>query len=277
MGGRTGLIDTAVKTSQTGYIQRRLIKGMEDLKLEYDMTVRNGKGKIVQFLYGDDGVDTCKIENQINPVIKMSNDEIYKHFSLSEDVLQNIDSSLHNKINKEEYDLYNEEIIQYIQFIINVRDDLIEFVNKNFNNEKIHIPVGFQFIINNIQKQLNIDNNNLVDLTPLECLKLVVVNYHNLQLPYLKTNDLFKMMYFYYLSPINLIKNNYNKLSIVYLLENINLIYKKSILAPGEMVGMIAAQSIGEPTTQMTLNTFHFAGVSSKSNVTRGVPRMKKY
>ena len=116
---------------------------MEDLKLEYDMTVRNGKGKIVQFLYGDDGVDTCKIENQINPVMKMSNDEIYKHFSLSEDVLQNIDSSLHNKINKEEYDLYNEEIIQYIQFIINVRDDLIEFVNKNFNNEKIHIPVGF--------------------------------------------------------------------------------------------------------------------------------------
>ena len=50
--------------------------------------------------------------------------------------------------------------------------------------------------------------------------------------------------------------------------------YKKSIVAPGEMVGMIAAQSIGEPTTQLTLNTFHFAGVSSKGNVTRGVPRV---
>ena len=47
MGGRLGLIDTAVKTSQTGYIQRRLIKGLEDLKVEYDMTVRNNKGKIV--------------------------------------------------------------------------------------------------------------------------------------------------------------------------------------------------------------------------------------
>ena len=42
------------------------------------------------------------------------------------------------------------------------------------------------------------------------------------------------------------------------------------------MVGMIAAQSIGEPTTQMTLNTFHFAGVSAKSNVTRGIPRLKE-
>ena len=50
MGGRVGLIDTAVKTSQTGYIQRRLIKGLEDLKVEYDMTVRNNKGKIIQFI-----------------------------------------------------------------------------------------------------------------------------------------------------------------------------------------------------------------------------------
>ena len=52
--------------------------------------------------------------------------------------------------------------------------------------------------------------------------------------------------------------------------------YKKSIISPGEMVGMIAAQSIGEPTTQLTLNTFHFAGVASKSNVTRGVPRIEE-
>jgi len=43
---------------------------------------------------------------------------------------------------------------------------------------------------------------------------------------------------------------------------------------PGEMVGALAAQSLGEPATQMTLNTFHFAGVSSK-NVTLGVPRLK--
>jgi DNA-directed RNA polymerase II subunit RPB1 len=52
--------------------------------------------------------------------------------------------------------------------------------------------------------------------------------------------------------------------------------YKKAIAHPGEMCGMIAAQSIGEPTTQMTLNTFHFAGVASKSNVTRGVPRIEE-
>ena len=64
MGGRVGLIDTAVKTSQTGYIQRRLVKHLEDVKIEYDMTVRNNKQKIIQFAYGDDGFDIIKVENQ---------------------------------------------------------------------------------------------------------------------------------------------------------------------------------------------------------------------
>jgi len=63
MGGRVGLIDTAVKTSTTGYIQRRLIKGLEDLKVEYDMTIRTNKNKIVQFSYGDDNIDTTKVED----------------------------------------------------------------------------------------------------------------------------------------------------------------------------------------------------------------------
>jgi DNA-directed RNA polymerase II subunit RPB1 len=45
MAGRTGLIDTAIKTSQTGYIQRRLIKALEDVTIAYDMTARNNMGK----------------------------------------------------------------------------------------------------------------------------------------------------------------------------------------------------------------------------------------
>ena len=64
MGGRTGLIDTAVRTSQTGYIQRRLIKGCEDIKVCYDMTVRNNKNKIIQFKYGDDNIVSTKTENK---------------------------------------------------------------------------------------------------------------------------------------------------------------------------------------------------------------------
>ena len=64
MGGREGLIDTAVKTSETGYIQRKLIKAMEDLKVSHDLSVKNAYGKIIQFLYGDDGYNYTKIESQ---------------------------------------------------------------------------------------------------------------------------------------------------------------------------------------------------------------------
>ncbi|KAL8792567.1 MAG: hypothetical protein Q9182_007688, partial [Xanthomendoza sp. 2 TL-2023] len=51
MAGREGLIDTAVKTAETGYIQRRLVKALEDVMSKYDGTVRNSLGDVVQFLY----------------------------------------------------------------------------------------------------------------------------------------------------------------------------------------------------------------------------------
>ena len=69
---------------------------------------------------------------------------------------------------------------------------------------------------------------------------------------------------------------HFNRDAIAFLIETIKMQYFQSIISPGEMVGIISAQSIGEPTTQMTLNTFHFAGVASKSNVTRGVPRIEE-
>jgi len=73
-------------TSSTGYIQRRLIKGLEDLMVGYDMTIRTNKNKIVQFVYGDDSVDTVKVENQPIPIVTMSTQEIYSHFNLPETV-----------------------------------------------------------------------------------------------------------------------------------------------------------------------------------------------
>ncbi|WP_010477045.1 DNA-directed RNA polymerase subunit A' [Thermococcus zilligii] len=60
MGGREGLVDTAVRTAQSGYMQRRLINALQDLKVDYDGTVRDPTGIIVQFKYGEDGVDPMK-------------------------------------------------------------------------------------------------------------------------------------------------------------------------------------------------------------------------
>jgi DNA-directed RNA polymerase II subunit RPB1 len=63
MGGREGLIDTAVKTAETGYIQRRLIKALEDVMVKYDGTVRTSKEQVIQFLYGEDGFGAEFVED----------------------------------------------------------------------------------------------------------------------------------------------------------------------------------------------------------------------
>jgi DNA-directed RNA polymerase subunit A' len=60
MGGREGLVDTAVRTAQSGYMQRRLMNAMQDLKVEHDRTVRDNDGLIIQFKYGEDGVDPTR-------------------------------------------------------------------------------------------------------------------------------------------------------------------------------------------------------------------------
>jgi hypothetical protein len=68
MAGREGLVDTAVKTAETGYMQRRLVKCLEDLCVQYDMTVRTCTNDIVQFLYGGDSLDPAYMEGKDQPV-----------------------------------------------------------------------------------------------------------------------------------------------------------------------------------------------------------------
>jgi DNA-directed RNA polymerase II subunit RPB1 len=283
MAGRIGLIDTAVKTSTTGYIQRRLIKGLEDLKIGYDMSVRNNKERIVQFSYGDDGIDTIKVENQVIPLVAMSLEEIYAHYYVStqedkDGVLMSVfTKTAVTRMKKHVKDL-EMKTKYYTDMMIQYRDDIVKNVFKMRDNKGVHMPVCFTHIINNVQGMQNITKNSMVDITPIDVYDMIEEKYKELEsLHYAPPTELFKAMYYYYLSPKELlVVKRFNKKALTILLDTIVLMYKRAIVAPGEMVGMIAAQSIGEPTTQLTLNTFHSAGVASKSNVTRGVPRIEE-
>ena len=283
MAGRIGLIDTAVKTSTTGYIQRRLIKGLEDLKIGYDMSVRNNKERIVQFSYGDDGIDTIKVENQVIPIVAMSLEEIYAHYYVStqedkDGVLMSVfTKTAVTRMKKHVKDL-EMKTKYYTDMMIKYRDDIVKNVFKMRDNKGVHMPVCFTHIINNVQGMQNITKNSMVDITPIDVYDMIEDKYKELEsLHYAPPTELFKAMYYYYLSPKELlVVKRFNKKALTILLDTIVLMYKRAIVAPGEMVGMIAAQSIGEPTTQLTLNTFHSAGVASKSNVTRGVPRIEE-
>jgi len=283
MGGRVGLIDTAVKTSTTGYIQRRLIKALEDLMVNYDMTIRTNKNKIVQFSYGDDGIDTTKVEDQEMPIVEMSSQDIYNHYLIPQETgkvktLGNIFlKNTMTRVKKQEKD-FAVDMNKLVEEMIERRSIIVKNVFKNKGEKVVNCPVAFTYIINNIQGQCGITSSSLVDITPLEAYQMIKSCFEKLKkIYYSPPTKLFETLFFYYLSPKELlIVKKFNKNALTLLLDTILIDYKRAIVTPGEMVGMIAGQSIGEVSTQMTLNTFHFAGVASKSNVTRGVPRIEE-
>ena len=272
-------------TSSTGYIQRRLIKGMEDLKIEYDMTVRNNKGRVIQFSYGEDGIDPVKVESQIMPLVNLGLDEIYAHYHMPSSDPKDVvftaafTKGVISRMKKQKAD-NDAKCKHWIDFMIEQREEIIKCVFRNKNTDRVYLPVAFAHTINNVKGLQQISNNSIVDITPLEAFAMIEAAYKRLEtMHYCAPTQLFKVMFFYYLSPKDLLMvKRFNKKALTVLLEMIVLKYKNSLIAPGEMVGMISAQSIGEPTTQLTLNTFHTAGsgVAMKANVTRGVPRIEE-
>jgi DNA-directed RNA polymerase beta' subunit len=274
MGGRVGLIDTAVKTSTTGYIQRRLIKALEDLMVNYDMTIRTNKNKIVQFQYGDDGIDTTKVEDQDIPIVEMSSQDIYNHYLIPEEIgkvktLSNI--FLKNtmiRVKKQQQD-YAIKMNDLIGEMMTLRGTIVTNVFKNKGDKVVNCPVAFNYIINTIQGQCGITSSSLVDITPLEAFEIINSYFDKLKKNYYSPpTELFKTLYYYYLSPKELlVVKRFNKNSLILLLDTIILSYKKAIVTPGEMVGMIAGQSLGEVSTQMSVpfNSQHKIVIKNKS------------
>ena len=173
MGGRVGLIDTAVKTSTTGYIQRRLIKGLEDLVVNYDMSVRSNKHKIVQFLYGDDGIDPMRVENQTLELLEMNVENIYSHFSFpnaDEPYLKDFFSpSAYKKYRGENTkDLEREIATKMIESRNTIMKNIMEYKSEKI----VRCPVAFAHIINNISGQQGLNTTSIVDITPLEVFEM---------------------------------------------------------------------------------------------------------
>jgi DNA-directed RNA polymerase subunit A' len=182
MGGREGLVDTAVRTQQSGYMQRRLINALEHLRVEYDGTVRNSVGDIIQFQYGEDGIDPAKSDHG-------------KAVNIS-------------------------QLVDRAKIVDSGRS-----ATKTFTNQRI---------------------DKLKEILPPSMIE-----------------ELFFI----------LTTSKLSNSGVEGVIESVLRNYDYSLVEPGEAVGIIAAQSIGEPGTQMTLRTFHYAGVA-ELNVTLGLPRL---
>ena len=176
-------MDTAVRTSQSGYLQRRLVNALQDLEVQYDLTVRDTRGVLVQFKYGEDGINSTKSD-----------------FS-KPDTIHRIVRSV---------------------------------VNKEAGGGTMSIS---EATIDSMIKDLPLPSNILNTLRE------------------------------------DVIKAGVSKKEMEEIIEKVMEEYELSCIEPCDAAGVIAAQSIGEPGTQMTMRTFHYAGVA-EINVTLGLPRL---
>ena len=286
MAGREGIIDTAIKTSETGYIQRRLIKAMESVKVNYDGTVRNQTGHLIEFCYGGDGLSGEWVETQNLVSLELNNKAFaakYKFDLSNEQRLKKIlDRNVLTEVNKDSQAL-NKFDNEYEQLCL----DKVE-LRKIFpsGDERIVLPCNLKRLIWNAQKKFKVNQRSTSKLNPIRviddvkdlCNKLIVIKGSDNHSICANSNATFLMNI--------MLRSTFSSKRVAeefhlsseafeWLLGEVETRFTQAQVHPGEMVGVLAAQSLGEPATQMTLNTFHHAGISSK-NITLGVPRLKE-
>lgn len=262
---REGLIDTAIKTSASGYIQRKLIKLLEDCKVMYDMTVRTSNNIIMQFCYGDSGIDTTKQAKQKLESLMMGNKAMAAKYKLSAQELKN-----HKNFSEADSK-------KHFNSMLKMRDVLRESALKRtlnyiFLSNEFMLPVNIPRLlsdIDNIKEEAKKDNTKLHPEYVLQRLD-EVVEYKNTQLLAISKSDaskgkslkfrdeqVYKTLFRYvlqeYLSPkIAIYDLKLSKNAFDILIDRIIKIYNKSVVESGEMVGVIAGQSTGEPVTQLS-------------------------
>jgi DNA-directed RNA polymerase II subunit RPB1 len=255
---------------------------------KYDGTVRNSLGDIVQFVYGEDGLDGVYIEKQKVDHINLDDKKFADRYKLDVMDTENpISPDLLEQANEISGDLEVQQLLDEEWEQLKLDRAMLRDVNfKKKDDEMMQLPMNVVRIIDSAKRLFKVDDSQRSDLHPAEVIpqvkelleRMVIVrgddplsveaqiNATLLIKAQLRSRLAFKRV---------AIQMRLNKLAFAHVLGELESRFTRALVNPGEMVGVLAAQSIGEPATQMTLNTFHFAGVSSK-NVTLGVPRLKE-
>jgi DNA-directed RNA polymerase III subunit RPC1 len=262
ISGREGLVDTAVKTAETGYMSRRLMKSLEDLSTRYDDTVRTSGGGIVQFQFGADKLDPVDMEGSAVPV---HFDRTFTHAEsltwdnshaalLPFEITKLCDELLApEKAKLQRRGLLNNEPLDY--------NDTSDYAIDELESARLFLEDVKKYVGARATKLCKARQK--AGLPPLaEDPKVSGENYDISKEDPLQRAHMERVA----------------KVSTATLTKFIELCltkYMKARVEPGHAVGAVGAQSIGEPGTQMTLRTFHFAGVAGMS-ITQGVPRIKE-
>ena len=317
VGGRVGLVDTAVKTADTGYMSRRLMKSLEDLSVKYDRTVRTSTSTVVQFRFGDDDLDPVDMEASARPV---DLDRTFAHVQSTTFDAQDVGLSGHEMVSVTE-DILSRKRSEYLRLGLKAEDmlhdvedetfadqhesvrsflqSIREFVkNKSSTLEDLQVQKGARSQKSFVGKLLTAPNkakrksDDLLEDTEPEAGSATTRSAPTrsrgkvkptVSKPTTKKRKSTRKAT-EEIVPISRPSSTKNRFDLTYKISEQNLRgfvqacldkYERARVEPGHAVGAVGAQSIGEPGTQMTLKTFHFAGIAGMS-LTAGVPRIKE-
>mmetsp|Transcript_151744 Transcript_151744/g.263752 ORF Transcript_151744/g.263752 Transcript_151744/m.263752 type:complete len:1553 (+) Transcript_151744:163-4821(+) len=322
MAGREGLVDTAVKTAETGYMQRRLIKALEDLSLKYDLTVRTSAGDVVQFIFGDDGMNPARMEGSSSKPLDF--EYVMQHVQyVLRPPRRFIDGTLQRswvgngtkagasrgvakrrRLNgaQDSEDMQTPALLPVPQIsarstsaVPRTADELKDegyrsvpllpqelrdlagpyaecfsaFVRQTHGSAELDLSAIEGDLANFIRRLASsvAEKRTLLKVEPADTPESAEKARANSAV-----EDSAEREAMLSLADAGMCPTQYELEAFV---NRCAIKYVQAQLMPGEAVGAVAAQSIGEPATQMTLKTFHFAGVASM-NVTLGVPRIKE-
>ena len=303
MAGREGLVDTAVKTSRSGYLQRCLVKHLEELKVAYDYSVRNSEGGVIQFLYGEDGLDPTKAtyldcsENSFEFFARNSKAlrHQYSELPCSTVSIAANDSKRHEKVkNATSTNLKKGDTVlaRRLRFgsrwergalcqgwklaeVTKVEASTIDLRYSEDDHEERHVPLEIE--VSDTTSRPRVKYMSTVNPCVLDPVLSSSRDDHRLGSSGACVSERVALAAFKAMKDKESSVRAAIKACGLSSAEYSALVgakYSSSLCAPGEAVGCIAAQSVGEPSTQMTLNTFHLAG--SGANVTLGIPRLRE-
>ena len=274
--GRDSLQHTAVKTADSGYVQRCLIKHLEGIRVDYDMTVRNSDGVVLQFSYGEDGLDVSKVPFMSNlPAL----DVLVTNYSKlidSQSLLttkamgnpREVQSYLQKLKGKQKRHSPHVRQSGFLRFCKKFGDsiDLEGFSSEiGRSSASLHLQKMWHSLLKEEKEKYIKKVKRCPD--PVDS---VFCGVSNLGVVSEALDNLIDQYYDDCYSKRSLAEQKLSREEVK------RTVHMKAIMSkadPGEAVGALCAQALGEPLTQMTLNTFHFAG-KDELNVTLGVPRM---
>ncbi len=218
-------------TAETGYMQRQIRVALEDLVSQHDGSVRDLQGNLLQLRYGEDGINATKLENQDLPLASMSDDDIKAQFTADGDGRE----------------------AAYIEAVLADRTMVVEKVFGKKMGSSVRYPVHLERMLFNVKASFKLDERpedqaTVTGSDVLDAQETILAKTHS-------NNPLWAALVRFHYSPQKLQRQGFTKAALDALVEQVVLRHWKSWVEPGQPVGVIAAQSIGEPATQLTLNS----------------------